>query len=174
VCFILKHNYVNTSAALPSENQEPQITWLEHHVVVNLGPALPSKWWIWHCYNSNMMCSLFKLFVCLFSMGFGNILNIRMVAYKKCSCEFITMAVWDVLNLNSCTCIQWALEIIIILLYIIISELCEKVKKISLIYTNLLFNMCVHVCHWKWFGYSYFVLCPWMSYIVTPVYMNYK
>ncbi|XP_053388913.1 dynactin subunit 4-like [Mercenaria mercenaria] len=43
VCFILKHNYVNTAAALPSENQEPQIVWLEHRVVVNLGTALPSK-----------------------------------------------------------------------------------------------------------------------------------
>lgn len=43
VSFMLKHNYVNTAAALPSESQEPQVVWLEHRVAVNLGPVTNAK-----------------------------------------------------------------------------------------------------------------------------------
>ncbi|KAL4239587.1 Dynactin subunit 4 [Mactra antiquata] len=43
VCFVLKHDYLNTAATLPSENEEPEIVWLEHRVTVNLGPVTSSK-----------------------------------------------------------------------------------------------------------------------------------
>ncbi|KAL3876018.1 hypothetical protein ACJMK2_033907 [Sinanodonta woodiana] len=43
VCFWLKHEYRNTTMALPNENQEPQIVWLQHKVVINLGPPHKTK-----------------------------------------------------------------------------------------------------------------------------------
>ncbi|KAH3871338.1 hypothetical protein DPMN_034536 [Dreissena polymorpha] len=43
VCFILKHNYRSTATALPSENQEQQIVWLEQRVALNLGLISPPK-----------------------------------------------------------------------------------------------------------------------------------
>ena len=37
VCFVLKHNYRSTAAALPSESQEQQVVWIEHRIALNLG-----------------------------------------------------------------------------------------------------------------------------------------
>lgn len=42
-CFILKHIYKNTASALPTDNQEPPVVWLEHRVVVNFGTLSPAK-----------------------------------------------------------------------------------------------------------------------------------
>ena len=42
-CFILKHIYKNTASALPTENQDPPVVWLEHRVVVNFGTVSPAK-----------------------------------------------------------------------------------------------------------------------------------
>ncbi|KAJ8319097.1 hypothetical protein KUTeg_004188 [Tegillarca granosa] len=39
ISFILRHDHRNTTISLPSENQEPQIVWLEHKVFIDLGPV---------------------------------------------------------------------------------------------------------------------------------------
>ncbi|CAC5363021.1 DCTN4 [Mytilus coruscus] len=43
VSFMMKHDYHNTAIALTSENQEPQVVWLEQKVFVNLGPLKTQK-----------------------------------------------------------------------------------------------------------------------------------
>ncbi len=35
--FIMKYDYRNMTATLQSESKEPEVTWLQHHVYVNLG-----------------------------------------------------------------------------------------------------------------------------------------
>lgn len=43
VSFLMKHDYHNTAIALTSENQEPQVVWLEQKVFVNLGSLKSQK-----------------------------------------------------------------------------------------------------------------------------------
>ncbi|KAL5018889.1 hypothetical protein ScPMuIL_004611 [Solemya velum] len=43
VSFVLRHDYRNTAVVLPMENQEPQISWLQHRIFLNLGRIHKSK-----------------------------------------------------------------------------------------------------------------------------------
>ncbi|XP_021365324.1 dynactin subunit 4-like [Mizuhopecten yessoensis] len=43
VSFWLKHDYRNTAIALPSEGQDPQTLWLQHRVLLNIGPLRDAK-----------------------------------------------------------------------------------------------------------------------------------